>query len=136
MTWEGALEGRDCKATLKGYRRGLQRQNLPPVSDGTFHVGAQLPGSKACLQPIDGSFKRPVGRAQEQVVVLERNLSDGGIDAVRDDLQDSLCNVRNHKGNPMGAHDALPLILLCRALVGGGILVPGVDGRDQGDMHL
>ena len=106
MIQEGALEGCDGKATLKGGQQGCKHQGLPPGPDGTFHVGSQLPGGKARLKQIAGAVKRLGGRVQEKTVGTARKLGNGGGDAVWDDLQDRLCNVCWHEGNIVGTtHD-------------------------------
>ena len=52
VSQEGALEGRDGQADLKGYWQGLQRRGIPPGLDGPLQVCTRLPGGKAHLHPI------------------------------------------------------------------------------------
>ena len=136
MTWEGALEGRNVKATLEGGNQGCQRRGLLPGPYGPFQVGAWLPGDKAWLQPISGAVKHPRGWAQEPAVGLARVFGNGGGDAVRADLQDRLRDVCQHKGEPAGVHDAQLLILLCRNLMRVVFQVSGMYGGERGDMRL
>ena len=88
------------------------------------------------MQPIDGSVERLRGRVKDQDVGPAHDLGNGDGDVVQDDLYDSLRDVHGHEGNPVGAHNAQPLILVCCYLVGGDVQVPGFDGGEQGDVYI
>ena len=60
----------------------------------------------------------------------------GGSDAVWDDLQYSLCDVRWNEFKTAVAHNARPLILHSLDCMGNGAKVPGVNGGYLGDVHL
>ena len=64
------------------------------------------------------------------------DLGDGGRDAVRADLKDSVGKVGRHKGDPTGSHDKQPLILLGRDFVRGGVKVSRVYGGYRGDVGV
>lgn len=67
---------------------------------------------------------------------MTHDLGNGVSNAVRDDLQDGLRDVRRHKCEPTGAHDARHFILHGRNLVGGDVKVTEADREERGDVQL
>ena len=67
----------------------------------------------------------------EQAIGTARNLSDGGDNAVRVDLQDG-----QNESDPAGLHNVRTFILYDLNLVGGDVKVLGVYGGEQGDVRL